>query len=64
MVQLLVCTSRCRGGLREAMPARDVLGCTLLKSARAYALMPHNKVETEGAWFWRWDVAAGRAGAN
>ena len=49
-VQLLVRASRRRGVLREAMQARDALGHTLLELARAYALMPPDKAETEGVW--------------
>ena len=63
-VQLRVRTSGRHGVLREAMRARDASGRTLLESARANASMPPDEAETEGAWVWRWDVAAGGAGAN
>jgi hypothetical protein len=33
-------------------------------SRRAYALIPPNEAETEGAWVRWWDVAAGGAGAD
>ena len=62
--QLLVHASRPCGMLWEAMRARDALGRTLLESVRAYASIPPNKVETEGAWVWQWEAAAGGAGAN
>ena len=62
--QLLVHASRPRGVLWEAMRARDALGRTPLESVRAYTLIPPNEAETEGAWVWRWEAAAGRAGAN
>ena len=41
-----------------------VLGRTPLESARAYASMPPDKAEMEGAWAWRWDAAVGGAGAD
>jgi len=44
--------------------ARDALGRTPLESVRAYASIPPNKAETEGAWVRRWDAVAGRAGAD
>ena len=62
--QLLVRASRRRGVLREAMRARDASGRTPLESARAYASMPPDEAEMEGAWVRRWDAAAGGAGAN
>jgi len=62
--QLLVHASRCRGVLREAMQARDALGRTPLESACTYASIPPDEAETEGARVWRWDVAAGGAGAR
>ena len=46
------------------MRARDALGCTPLKLARAYASIPPNKAETEGVGVRRWDAAAGGAGAD
>jgi len=46
------------------MRARDASGRTPLESARAYASIPPDEAETEGAWVWRWDAAAGGAGAN
>ena len=59
-VQLLVRASRRPGLLREAMQARDVS----VDSARAYALMPPDEADMEGAWVrWR-DAAAGGARAN
>ena len=63
-VQLLVCVLRRRGMLWETMWARDALGRTPLESARAYASMPPNEAQTEGVWVWRWDAAAGEAGAD
>ena len=57
-VQLLVRALRCRSLIGEAMQARDAS----VDSARAYASMPPDKAETEGAWVWRWDAAAGGAG--
>ena len=57
-VQLLVRALRRSGVLREAM------GRTPLESARAYASMPPDEAEMEGAWAWRWDAVAGGAGAN
>ena len=62
--QLLVCASRRRGVLREVMRARDASGRTPLESAHAYASMPPNEVEMEGELVWRWDAAAGGAGAD
>ncbi len=46
------------------MRARDPSGRTPLESARAYASMPPEEAETEGAWVRRWDAAAGGAGAD
>ena len=46
------------------MRARDASGRTPLESARAYASMPPDESETEEVWVWRWDVAAGEAGAD
>jgi len=46
------------------MRARDASGRTPLESARAYASMPPDEVETEGAWVGWWDAAAGGAGAD
>ena len=57
-VQLLVRASRRRSLLQEAMQVRDAL----VDSACAYASMPPDKAETEGAWVWRRDAAAGGAG--
>jgi hypothetical protein len=62
--QLLVRASRRRGVLREVMRARDASGRTPLESARAYASIPPDEAETEGAWVRRWDVAAGGVGAD
>ena len=47
--QLLVRASRRRGVLRQAMRARDASGRTPLESARAYASMPPDEAEMEGA---------------
>jgi len=46
------------------MRVRDTPGHTPLESARAYASMPPDEAETEGAWVRRWDTAAGGAGAD
>jgi len=62
--QLLVHASCRRGVLWEAMRARDVLGRTLLESVIAYASIPPDEAETEGAWLWWWEAAAGGAGAD
>ena len=62
--QLLVRALRCRGVLREVMRARDASGCTPLESAQAYAWIPPDEAEMEGAWVWWWDMAAGGAGAD
>jgi len=64
VAQLLVRASRRRGVLRQVMRARDASGRTPLESARAYASMPPDEAEMEGAWVRRWDAAAGGAGAD
>ena len=43
---------------------KDASRRTPLESARAYASMPPNEAEMEGAWVRRWDAAAGTAGGN
>ena len=43
---------------------RDALRCTPLELVRAYTLMPTNEAKMEGVWVWRWDTAAGGAGAD
>ncbi len=40
------------------------MGRTPLESARAYASMPPDEAETEGAWVWQLDAVAGGAGAD
>ena len=62
----LPCTSAstCAASGRAVIPGRDALRRTPLESACAYALIPPNKAEMEGAWVRRWDAAAGGAGAD
>ena len=56
MLAQLPCTSTstCAASGRAVIRGRDALRRTPLESACAYALMPPNEAEMEGAWVWTW----------